>query len=87
MRHTILVKHIYCAIYFAFLFLSYICAFRKLRHLPRGRKRDTFLFACSAFFPSAFMPELRTDDKRFELRAAHIATYILVEIINLVIFY
>lgn len=47
MRHTILVKHIYCAIYFISL-----CAFRKLRHFT-AKERNTifsalfFLFCCS----------------------------------------
>lgn len=39
MRHTILVKHIYCAIYFISL-----CAFRKLRHFT-AKERNTIFFA------------------------------------------
>jgi hypothetical protein len=58
MRHTILVKHIYCAIYFAFLFLFARMRFSQIKTFTAKAKYNFLRFFSASL-------QVQTDDKRF----------------------
>lgn len=85
MRHTILVKHIYCAIYFAFLFLFVYKRFSQIKTFTA--KAKNIFFALLFLFVCVFVVAPFRWNFTLELTINALRYILVIEIINLVIFY